>query len=222
MIFVQNLRVWDSFWCLWSTCELWGGCCKNISQGGDLAFYLRDARKAVYDAGLYPAGMFFFSGAEKRTKRDIHPNQTFPYMGRLNRSSCRSYIKVRSDHQRSGVIFYRLRRARLENTPHEEVFRGCPIFGAILSLGSRSEPRNEIRNAVWAKRVLGQAKRAELERIEWLLKSDNRPPSSGRFRTLSFASVFFLVTERKWREGEPYGKGNWKERHVFLLHLTRF
>jgi len=26
-------------------------------------------------------------------------------MGRLNRSSCRSYIKVRSDHQRSGVIF---------------------------------------------------------------------------------------------------------------------
>ena len=167
-------------------------------------------------------------------------------MGRLNRSSCRSYIKVRSDHQRSGVIFLgcasmlrepsavspstgsgtaeRLweRAARLENTPHEEVFRGCPIFGAILSLGSRSEPRNEIRNAVWAKRVLGQAKRAELERIEWLLKSDNRPPSSGRFRTLSFASVFFLVTERKWREGEPYGKGNWKERHVFLLHLTRF
>ena len=35
-----------------------------------------------------------------------------------------------------------------ENTPHEEVFRDCPIFGAILSLGSRSEPRNEIRNAV--------------------------------------------------------------------------
>ena len=98
MIFVQNLRVWDSFWCLWLTCELWGGCCKNISQGGDLAFYLRDARKAVYDAGLHPAGMFFVSGAEKRTKRDIHPNQTFPYMGRLNRSSCRSYIKVRSDH----------------------------------------------------------------------------------------------------------------------------
>jgi len=42
----------------------------------------------------------------------------------------------------------RERAARLENTPHEEVFRGCPIFGAILSLGSRSEPRNEIRNAV--------------------------------------------------------------------------
>ena len=37
------------------------------------------------------------------------------------------------------------------------------------------------------------------EPIEWLLKSDRRPPSSGRFRTLSFASVFFLVTERKWR-----------------------
>ena len=28
----------------------------------------------------------FFSGAEKRGKRDIHPFQTFPYMGRLNRS----------------------------------------------------------------------------------------------------------------------------------------
>ena len=68
-----------------------------------------------------------------------------------------------------------------ENTPHEEVFRECPIFGAILSLGSSNESRNEIRNAVWAKRVLGQAKRAELERIEWLLKSDNRPPRQDVF-----------------------------------------
>ena len=28
-----------------------------------------------------------FFGAKKRGKRNIHPNQTFPYMGRLNRSS---------------------------------------------------------------------------------------------------------------------------------------
>ena len=27
--------------------------------------------------------MFSFFGAKKRTKRNIHPNQTFPYMGRL-------------------------------------------------------------------------------------------------------------------------------------------
>ena len=27
--------------------------------------------------------MSIFSGAEKRTKRDIHPNQAFPYMGRM-------------------------------------------------------------------------------------------------------------------------------------------
>jgi len=28
----------------------------------------------------------FFSGAEKRGKRDIHPHPSSPYMGRLNRS----------------------------------------------------------------------------------------------------------------------------------------
>ena len=39
-------------------------------------------------------------------------------------------------------------RSFFENTPHEEVFRECPIFGAILSLGSLLEPRNEIQNAV--------------------------------------------------------------------------
>ena len=45
-----------------------------------------------------------------------------PYMGRLNRSSCRSYIKVRSDHQRSGVIFYRLRATS------SVTFRGLPFL----------------------------------------------------------------------------------------------
>jgi len=30
-----------------------------------------------------PQSVLFF-GAKKRTKRNIHPNQTFPYMGRLN------------------------------------------------------------------------------------------------------------------------------------------
>ena len=43
-----------------------------------------------------------FSGAENEP-RDIHPLQTSPYMGRLNRSSCRSFIKVSSDRQRSGL-----------------------------------------------------------------------------------------------------------------------
>ena len=38
-----------------------------------------------------------------------HSLNPSPIFGKgLNRSSCRSYIKVRSDHQRSGVIFYRL------------------------------------------------------------------------------------------------------------------
>jgi hypothetical protein len=35
------------------------------------------------------------------------------------------------------------------------------------------------------------------ERIERFEEFVFRPPSSGRFRTLSFVSVFFLVTERK-------------------------
>ena len=37
-------------------------------------------------------------------------------MGRLNRSSCRSYIMVRSDHQRSGVIFFSAAHSFFENT----------------------------------------------------------------------------------------------------------
>ena len=28
-------------------------------------------------------GYVHFSGAEKRNQRDIHPNQAFPYMGRM-------------------------------------------------------------------------------------------------------------------------------------------
>ncbi|WP_144006107.1 hypothetical protein [Prevotella sp. lc2012] len=64
-----------------------------------LSRLLPAGRKKFYlQCRVVPCSLFFFSGAEKRTKRDIHPNQTFPYMGRLNRSSCRSYIKVRSDH----------------------------------------------------------------------------------------------------------------------------
>ena len=39
-------------------------------------------------------------------RRDIHPYQTSPYMGRLNRSACRSYIKVSSTHQRVGLDFF--------------------------------------------------------------------------------------------------------------------
>ena len=38
------------------------------------------------------------------------PQTPLPSPGQgLNRSSCRSYIKVSSDHQRSGLFFYRLR-----------------------------------------------------------------------------------------------------------------
>ena len=87
-----------------------------------LSRLLPAGRKKFYlQCRVVPCSLFFFSGAEKRTKRDIHPNQTFPYMGRLNRSSCRSYIKVRSDHQRSGVIFYRLRATS------SVTFRGLPF-----------------------------------------------------------------------------------------------
>ena len=46
-----------------------------------------------------------FLRREESNQRSIHPHQTSPYMGRLNRSSCRSFIKVSSDRQRSGLSF---------------------------------------------------------------------------------------------------------------------
>ena len=52
---------------------------------------------------------FFFTlffGAKKRDKRNIHLLQTSPYMGRLNRSSRRSYTKVSSPHQRGGLYYF--------------------------------------------------------------------------------------------------------------------
>ena len=61
-----------------------------------------------------------------------------PYMGRLNRSSCRSYIKVRSDHQRSGVIFSRLR------TVSSRTLCGFPfdrLRDRRRALGTRSKTR---------------------------------------------------------------------------------
>ena len=77
-----------------------------------------------------------------------HPPNLPPIIGRrLNRSSCRSYIKVPSDHQRSGVILTSLLSPPLakalnvniykkiawrKNIPHEEVFRDCPIFGIFF------------------------------------------------------------------------------------------
>ena len=45
--------------------------------------------------------------AQEKNEKNIHPLQGLPRMwGGCNRSSCRSYTKVSSDHQRSGLIFY--------------------------------------------------------------------------------------------------------------------
>ena len=45
-------------------------------------------------------------------------------------------------------------RSKKENIPHEEVFRVCRIFWSnIESLIDEDNLSNEIRNAVWAKRV---------------------------------------------------------------------
>ena len=102
---------------------------------------------AVFDAGLHPAICSLSSARRKEpkeastlTKLDLRSTSvttresssrtclssrcsiSSPYMGRLNRSSCRSYIKVRSDHQRSGVIFYRLRATS------SVTFRGLPFL----------------------------------------------------------------------------------------------
>ena len=47
-----------------------------------------------------------FFGAKKEAKKHPPPPRPPPIGGGCNRSSCRSYIKVSSDHQRSGLIFY--------------------------------------------------------------------------------------------------------------------
>ena len=47
-----------------------------------------------------------FFGAKKEAKKHPPPPRPPPIWGGCNRSSCRSYIKVSSDHQRSGLIFY--------------------------------------------------------------------------------------------------------------------
>ena len=78
----------------------------------------------------------------------------------LHASYERAFVKIYRDspfdklrdrgETSSGTVGRQAQRPRsfFENTPHEEVFRECPIFGAILSLGSSNESRNEIRNAV--------------------------------------------------------------------------
>ena len=67
----------------------------------------------------------------------------------------------------------------------------CKFFESILSLG--------LRNAIWGTKYEMLFERSEF--IEWFEEFVFRPLSSGRFRALSFASVFFLATERKWRFG---------------------
>ena len=62
--------------------------------------------------GFYPAPIFTDHPTLLAKRASNHPPNLPPIIGRrLNRSSCRSYIKVPSDHQRSGVIIYRLRPA---------------------------------------------------------------------------------------------------------------
>jgi hypothetical protein len=68
--------------------------------------------------GSFQLSLFtLFFGAKKRDKRNIHPNPSFPYMGRLNRipelarlpvafPPRRSYTKVSSPHQRGGLFFF--------------------------------------------------------------------------------------------------------------------
>ena len=81
----------------------------------------------------------------KPCKTSITPNPLFirrgfnhspnlsPIIGkRLNRSACRSYIKVPSGHQSPGVYFFFFFYLILENIPHEEVFRGCTIIGIFF------------------------------------------------------------------------------------------
>ena len=64
-------------------------------------FFLLFFKEAILRISCYS----FSLAQRKRIKRDIHLLQTSPYMGRLNRSSCRSFIKVSSDRQRSGLSF---------------------------------------------------------------------------------------------------------------------
>ena len=46
---------------------------------------------------------FLLTAEEKEPKKTVTPKA--PYIGGCNRSSCRSYTKVSSDHQRSGLGF---------------------------------------------------------------------------------------------------------------------
>ena len=71
-----------------------------------------------------------------------HSPNPSPIFGKgLNRSSCRSFIKVRSGHQSPGVFF--LNGGKPPN-PHSKTFRtrrsleGCKFFESILSFGLRN------------------------------------------------------------------------------------
>ena len=50
-----------------------------MARSEDLGY--AEARKRSDEIQLFP---LFFFGAKKRGKRNIHPNPSFPYMGRLN------------------------------------------------------------------------------------------------------------------------------------------
>ena len=53
--------------------------------------------------GDIPPPSFF--GAKKEAKKHPPPPRPPPIWGGCNRSSCRSYINVSSDHHRSGLVF---------------------------------------------------------------------------------------------------------------------
>jgi hypothetical protein len=80
-----------------------------------------------------------------------------------------------------------------ENIPHEEVFRVMQILW--INIESR------IVLAIWATKYEMLFERSEF--IEWFEEFVLRPLSSGRFRALSFDSVFFLAVqkENEWKGG---------------------
>jgi hypothetical protein len=67
-------------------CEIGG---KSFAQVPLIFFFLWHKEKFFIHSFLWYKENFsvtLFFGAKKRDKRNIHPNPSFPYMGRLNRS----------------------------------------------------------------------------------------------------------------------------------------
>lgn len=78
-----------------------------------------------------------FSGAEKRSKRDIHPYPTSPYMGKLKKISQHAddifYILVSRDDAISFLL------ACSNHLKHIECVRNCPL-PSETAIGVRTVP----------------------------------------------------------------------------------